>query len=381
MDPKTKFQLFKQHKYFCSAPWNLLYVHTNGQVKLCTKSSSTAGNVNETPIAEILSGSRRKQIKTQMLNDQAPEDCRACHNLENAGDGSSTYHYLRNMYNQQFIHQDIDYSDLDQFRLGAVDLHWSSICDLKCITCWHEQSSSIAVEQGLPIQHVPTKTALQIIEYIVANQSTLTEVYLSGGEPTLIKYNLNLLEQLEKRKDLLIRVNTNMMWKQNNAIIQEILKFPNVMFTCSADNMGSKFEYIRRDASWSRFLDNLKFLRTQQVEVRINSVFFVLSANDLIRTIDFFKNEYQIENFTINQCAMGHTYLRSRNLPEHIKEQIKNSLEQAKIKYANNLNLIGSFNNCLTELSHSKDESYTDYFDQVDQLSKTNFKLYFPELA
>ena len=152
-------------------------------------------------------------------------------------------------------------------------------------------------------------------------------MYFSGGEPTLIKYNLNLLKQLEKRDDLLIRVNSNLMWDTDNSIVKEILKFPNVMFTCSADNLDQKFEYIRRGATWERFVSNLKYLSTfSNVKLRINSVFFVLSAFDLLDTIDYFYTHFEINDFTINQCGMGHTYFRCRNLSSNFKESIKTKL-------------------------------------------------------
>ena len=381
MDSKTKFWLFRNNESFCSVPWNLLYVWVDGQIKTCTFGKKSFGNIHNSDINEILANPEISKLKSSMLADISVDNCQLCRSFENSGNGHNTYGFIRNMYNEKFLHQNVNYTNTDEFVLGAVDLHWSSICDLKCVTCWAKQSSSIALEQGLPIQHTKTEVALKLIDFIVSNQSTLKEVYLSGGEPTLIKYNLKLLSQLEKRNDLLIRVNSNLMWDQDNSIIQEVLKFPNVMFTCSTDNLGTKFEYIRRGASWSRFIENLNFLSDRpNVEIRINSVFFVLSALDLVDTIDYFQNNYQIKNFTINQCLMGHTYLRCRNLPNLIKDQVRANINRAQAKYANDLNLVGSFNNCLDELNHPQSESYQEYFDKIDQLAGTSFQSVFSEL-
>jgi organic radical activating enzyme len=339
------------------------------------------GNVHLTDIKDILADQRIQQMKSSMIDDHSVNNCRACHTLENSGIDGQEYGYLRNMYNEMFVDQEINYVDTTQFKLGAVDLHWSGICDLKCITCWAKQSSSIAIEQGLPIQHIKTDIALKLIDFITDNQSTLQEVYLSGGEPTLIKYNLNLLQKLDKRKDLLIRVNSNMMWDQNNSIVQEILKFPKVMFTCSADNTGKKFEYVRRGADWNKFTENLNYLQQfPNVEIRINSVFFVLSALDLSSTIDYFHNHYNIDNFTINQCSMGHTYYRCRNLPPNIKNITKEHLMVTREKYSHNLNLVGCINNCLQELNEQASESYVHHLELIDQLAGTTWQERFPEL-
>jgi hypothetical protein len=171
------------------------------------------------------------------------------------------------------------------------------------------------------------------------------------------------------------------MWEQDNSIIQEVIKFPNVLFTCSADNIGSKFEYIRRGASWDRFDRNLRFLQQHSnIEIRINSVFFVLSALELIDTINYFAKHYNIDNFTINQCGMGQTHLRCRNLSDILKERVKNNIQQAIINYSNNQNLIGQFTNCLEELTHIKTENYLDYFVNIDKLQGSSFEKTFLEL-
>lgn len=380
ISPKQKFMLFKRTKNFCSAPWNLLFVDTDGGIKTCNK-GAVLGNCHNESLNNILKNQHFQIIKTMINQDHISYNCRSCIALENSGAGSHSYEHIRGMYNEMFKNQTIDYTDVTAFQLGAVDLHWSSICDLKCITCWAKQSSSIAHEQQLPVRHTDTKTAYQIIEFIVQNQKNIKEVYLSGGEPSLIKYNLRLLEQLTKSQDLLIRVNSNLMWQTDNEIIQEILKFPKVLFTCSADNVSTKFEYIRRGAKWETFVKNLEFLRQYStVDLRINLVFFALSALDLHSTIDYFYHKHNIRDFSINQCGMGHTYLQSRNMPEQIKKQVCNSIENIKENHADLLNLIGCLNNCLEEIKLPKQEDYAPYLDGIDSLAGTNWQQIFPEL-
>lgn len=380
ISPKQKFQLFKQSKNFCSAPWNLLYVWTDGSVKTCTKGLQNLGNIQVENLDGILNNLQSNTIKQKMLDDHVVDNCRKCIKLENEGTGGKKYKHLRNLYNEMFKFQDVDY-DSNNFKLGALDLHWSSTCNLKCVTCWAQQSSSIAQEQNLPVQHTPSTIAYPLIDWIVENQQTLKEVYLSGGEPSLIKYNLYLLEKLEKRPDLLIRVNSNLTWDKNNKIIQEILRFPNVLFTCSSDGIGKKFNYIRRGADWSVFEQNIKYLQQFPVKLRINSVNTVMTALDLTDSIDFYLDKYSIDDYTINQCEMEHTYLRTRNMPDQIKPVIKNKIIAAIKKYNYNLNLVGCLQNCLHELEHTKSENYSDFLDNIDILANTNWRQVFPELV
>jgi len=380
ISPKQKFQLFKKSNNFCSAPWNLLYVWTDGSIKTCTKGYENLGNIQTESIDSILNNSKFNSIRQQIRQDQQIRNCDKCIKLENEGTGRKKYRHLRNLYNEMFRLQDVDY-DNTSFKLGALDLHWSSTCNLKCVTCWAQQSSSIAQEQNLPVLHTPSSIAYPLINWILENQQSLKEVYLSGGEPSLIKYNLYLLEKLEKRPDLLIRVNSNLTWEINNKIIQEILKFPNVLFTCSSDSIGSKFNYIRRGADWTVFERNIRFLQQFPVKIRVNSVYSVLTALDLTDTIDFYNDKFGITDYTINQCGMEHTYLRTRNISDQIKPEIRNKITATINKYNYNLNLIGSLKNCLRELEQRKTEDYRPFLDNIDSLAKTNWRQVFPELV
>jgi len=379
-DPKTRFKLFKQNKHFCTAPWNLLYVGMDGTVKPCTR-SKVFGDLNTNTIEEIMSNDKFKTLKEDILQDRITDNCKKCLSFENITDAGK-FASLRNLYNELGIESSVDHTDVSQFKLAALDLHWSSICDLKCVTCWHEQSSSIAREQNMPVKHTPPVVANKLIDYIVNNQNELKEIYMSGGEPTLIKYNLKLLQQIEKRSDLLIRVNSNMQWQQDNAIIQEILKFPNVMFTCSIDGLGEKFDYIRRGGNWNVTLNNIKFLQAQpNVDLRANTVFFVLTAQEIPDIIDYFMQEIGAIDHTINQVTMGQEKLRCRNLPAKIKRQVKTKLEDYLVKYSNNLNISGNLKNCLMELEHDSVDDYRQHFDNIDLLQGSNWRNLYPELT
>ena len=381
MDAKQKFQLFRRSKHFCSAPWNLLYVGVDGSVETCTR-GSIIGNANTDTISNIVTNNKYQNLRQDILDDKITDNCKNCLQTENIS-SAGKYTGLRNHYNRLGVHSTVDHSDKKQFKLAAIDLHWSSLCDLKCVTCWAVQSSSIAREENKPVNHTPPETANRVIDYVVNNQSELREIYLSGGEPTLIKYNLKLLKQIEKRSDLIVRVNSNMQWRQDNQVLKEILKFPNVLFTCSIDGMGPKFNYIRRGGNWDRTVENIKFLMKQpNVDLRANTVFFVLTAQDIPNIIDYFMEEVGCIDHTINQVHMGQDDLRCRNLPSTVKVEVKKKLEKCFEKYQSNLNIAGNLKNCFFELDNDGDQShYRKYFDMIDQRQGSNWRKLFPELA
>ena len=381
MDHKQKFFLFKQSKNFCAVPWNHVKIDVDGEVRTCVKGTEVLGNINQQSLASILQSPVLAQIRQDLVADRATPNCQRCRSLDNQSE-SGQYRYLKDMYNDLFVKSPVDYNDATQFVLSGVDLHWSSTCNLKCVTCWARQSSAIAQEAHIPILTVDRTRADQVVDWIVSNQQHLREVYLSGGEPTLIKHNLRLLQQLTPREDLLLRVNTNMTFEPDNVIMRELLKFPRVLITASADALGKRFEYIRQGADWNKFLANLDWLSKTHVQWRLNSVFFVASAAGLLHTQDFFRQQYGFDDFTINQCSMEQHSLMARNLPVSVKTNLIKTFEQEIHTRVQDRNLVGQLENCIAELTQeSNGVSYQEYFGSIDQRRGTCWHQVFEELA
>lgn len=379
MTPKEKFFLFKQSKNFCSVPWNHVKIDTDGSILTCVNGKYNLGNIKEHNIDTVLNTPDVVKLRENLRQDLPDTNCLHCKRLENTQDYS--YRYLRDLYNSTFLQSTADYDNANDFVLNGIDLHWSSTCNLKCIMCWSKQSSSIAQEMGEPIRHVPAAAAQKIIDFVVGNQHTLKEIYLSGGEPTLIKHNLNLLRSLRKDLDFLIRINTNLTFSDNNPILQELKKFPRVLFTISADVANrEKFNYIRRGAEWDVFVKNLTQLKKTHFTWRVNSVFFVATALHLPDTQEYFMKNFDIHDFTINQVELGHTNLQCRNLSDSLKQQAIIKLTSHKQKYQHNKNLEGQLANCLIELQRPAEESYENFFNDIDVRADTDWKKTFWEL-
>jgi radical SAM protein with 4Fe4S-binding SPASM domain len=380
MDPKKKFYLFKQSENFCSVPWNYLKINMDGAVNTCVNGSSPLGNIHSDSIDDLIASPTLKSIKQNSYNNIEDSNCRRCLTFEHSQ--GVDYQYLRGLYNSMFVKTPVDYSDPEDFKLAGLDLHWGSTCNLKCITCWAKQSSAIAQEQGVPILNVSTQAADSLIDYVIDHQEHLKEIYLSGGEPTLIKHNLRLLQRLNKDTDCEIRINTNMMFDLDNQIINELKKFPNVLFTISADSsVPERFNYIRRGASWDKFMANLDALMPLHFRWRVNSVFFVGSAMTLADTQQYFMDRFGITDFTINQMFMDHMTMRARNLPATVKADVQARLLAHREKYSNNSNLSGQIVNCLKELEQVGSDDYKPYFDNIDSIAGTNWRRVFAELV
>lgn len=379
MDPRKKFWLFKQSQHFCAVPWNHFEVWSTGDIRTCSKGSSF-GNINETSIEDILNSNKIKSIKDDLLADKFNTNCSGCHKLTTQGK-----HYdLRNHYNPMFKSFDIDYENTQAFELHGIDLHWNNTCNFKCVYCNPGQSSLIAEEQKLPVRKSSTENINKIIEMIVKNQYIMKEIYFSGGEPLLIKYNATLLAQI-KNKELPLRINSNIsVANDSNAVFAEIKKFKNVLWTVSAEATGERFSYIRNGGTWTGFTDNLENIKKLGHNIRLNSVFFIGSLSTIFDNIEYFIVNHNVTDITINQLA-GHSYLRARNAGPDLKERTLARLEKllASGLVPPESNSYYNILRCQKELQLPADDKtgYVTYFDQLDRLRNTSWRNIFNELA
>jgi molybdenum cofactor biosynthesis enzyme MoaA len=379
MDPKKKFFLFKQSQYFCAVPWNHFEVWSNGEIRTCSK-GKTFGNINTDSIESILNNPIIRGIKHDLVHDQFNTNCTGCHRLTTPEE-----HFdLRNHYNPMLQKFDIDYDNLDAFELNAIDLHWDHTCNFKCVYCNPQQSSLIAQEQGIPVTRSDNDNIDKIIELIIRNQYHIKEIYLSGGEPLLIKHNARLLSQLSNT-DLPIRINSNISHAvETNAVFNQLTRFTNVLWTLSADAMDDKFNYIRSGGDWVEFLSRLDGICNLGHNLRINLVWFIGSVGTIFDTIEFFIQNYSITDITINQLY-GHPYLQVRNAPKSAKvlakEKLTKLLESGLI--TSKSNAWYNIARCLKELELPPEDpvGYIKYFDNLDQLRGTNWRSTFPELT
>ena len=151
------------------------------------------------------------------------------------------------------------------------------------------------------------------------------------------------------------------------------------MFTISADALYDKFDYIRRGSDWNLFVKNLEILQKYHFKWRVNSVFFACSAFDLLDTMNYFRSNFNIHDFTINQLQLEHTTIRARNLPSETKNICIQKYNE-EIQKNIDTNLMGQLLNCLDELNQDKTESYTSFLDSIDAKEGKNWRNIFPEL-
>ena len=379
MDPKKKFHLFKTNKNFCVVPWTNFEIYTNGDIRTCGVGKDTFGNVNETDIMEILTKNPTlKRIKTNMLNDRPDSNCIECQHRSITDENFS---YLRDHYNPKLVKEDVDYENIENFDLRFIDLHWSNVCNLKCVMCGPDQSSLIAKAENVFVSPVKKENIEKINQMVIKNQTLIKEIYMSGGEPFYIPYNHVLLKQITN-KDIPIRINTNMHWKPNNKLFQILKTFNNVQLTMSADALYDKFNYIRNGSNWDTFMKNLRFVKQNtNFDIRVNTIFSVINAIDICNLIKFFYFEEQIQDITINTLYLPKE-IDARNYPNNKKEKIVNDIKELiNTISTKHINLISNLKNCINQIQLDNEYEYNNCLDSITKSHTKKWQLIFEDLV
>ena len=351
------------NRHFCPMPWTGLMYNSNGTVKNCIRSDEQTGllgNVKDTPIEEILLGSKNVTKQENITNNKPAAGCQTCYELEHDKQGfdiiSDRIFYIR-----EFKKVPLDTYRVNNFDLQTIDVRWTNLCNFACVYCSPEFSSRLANELNVKIETPAEKQAADFKAYIFKHAKDLKHVYLAGGEPLLMKENLELLKELNP--DVNLRINTNLS-KVDTGVFDAVCKFKNVHWTVSAETTKDEFEYIRFGGRWQDFLDNLNTLRKLDHKISFNMLWFLLNYDSVFGYVDYLKRLGFHNNSFIIGALLTPDYLNIRHLPEHVLNLLKSKL-QSRINENPGYLLEDSYRNMLHYIAQPVEKNLTNFFEQL----------------
>jgi len=353
--------------YFCPMPWTGLMYNFDGKVKNCIRSVETMpiGNIQDTPIDQIVLGSENINRQNSIADQTPVPSCQTCYDLERGKKGidiiSDRVFYIREL--KQVPTTTYQPGNFD---LQTVDARWSNLCNFSCVYCSPEFSSKWADELKIKVATPSLDQQENFKQYIYQHTPNLKHVYLAGGEPLLMKENLELLKKLNS--DVQLRINTNLS-KVDTQIFEEVCKFKNVHWTVSAETIEDEFEYIRFGGKWSDFLDNLKIINKLNHKISFNMLHFILNYDSIFECIDYFKKLGFHNNSFVIGALLNPDYLNIRHLPDDVLQSVKNKLE-IRINEAPGYLLEDSYRNMLHYLQQSIEKNLANSFAKLAQLDQ-----------
>lgn len=353
---------------FCPMPWTGLMYNFDGTVKNCIRSAGNIGNLKNQNIQEILLGPVNLETQSRMLQDQPGKDCHTCYDLER---GKKSFDIVSDRI---FYIRELKSLSLDTYResnhdLRSIDVRWSNLCNFACVYCMPEYSSRWASELDIQCQQPTAEQVEQFKTYILSNADNLKHVYLAGGEPLLMKQNLELLEALKQSNpDVNLRINTNLS-TVDSKVFDAICEFKHVHWTVSVESMAEEFEYIRYGGSWQDFLTNLSQIKKLDHKISFNMLYFLLNFRSLFQCVDFLRSlGYHANSFIIG-ALIGPSYLNIRNLPNHVLDSIAQTLQTRLAERPGHL-LEDSYKNLLFYIKQPFAANLLESIDKIQAMDR-----------
>lgn len=370
-------------KTFCVLPWMHLATNASGNLRVCCnstpgknfikKSDGTPYKIYRDDIQEAWNSPDYHEIRTQLLNNERPAICERCFREEDSG-----IHSARMAWNAKW-QQDREYSIDAPYTIEYVDIRLGNLCNLKCRMCnpyasnmwvkeWHLVENALSPDEYQRLSNMTWPEHERTWENLFGIADTVKEIYLTGGEPTIIKEQHRLLDYFIDRgtsHKIKLKYNTNLTNVPQH-LIDKWAKFKSIQLNCSIDAVGELDRYIRYPSNWNKIVENFEAIRQVKncnIEIHCTvQMYNILRLPDLIRWAEPFG--YKIYFNILNHPE----YLNIRCLPTHLKvqaqEQLTPFLELPKVKgiidYMNAedwSDKLALFYNYTHELDKSREES------------------------
>lgn len=306
-------------KSFCVMPWVHLATEPNGDVKICCLSNTTVKNnqkqkfnLGQHNVDEIYNSESLCNIRKRMLNGEKIPECNHCWVEESAGGISQRMnHTTQWITNHPEFVDTVNESLLNNFQVSYspkyYDFRFGNLCNLKCRSCGSLSSNQINKEyKELKLKHPNTPyfndhgdkydninswyKSSMFKSNIYGDLNSIEQIYLTGGEPTLIEENHELLENIikENRQDnVKIIFNTNMTNLRND-FYGLISQFKQVEIYMSVDGYKDTQEYLRYPSNWTQIDQNIRKLMTLPTSISIVAV-PVIQITNLGNIVEFFE--------------------------------------------------------------------------------------------
>jgi len=269
----------------CLASKHNLFLDTTGQVTFCCN-NSTALDYDLAKTETALTGQVATVIQHDLDNGVAHASCRQCWVEQEQGVDS-----FRNSYNQMYPHLD----QLSEPALKTLHVQYDNTCNLTCIYCGPKFSSKWA---NLTRTIEPYRAPIDFSDAALENLEMIT---LAGGEPSLIKSNIKLLDrllQLNPRCEVII--NTNLYQINNNPVFEKLYQFQNSTVIASFESTGDRYDYIRYGSEWTEFRQNFANIVDRVGRVQASMILFPLSMGGIQDAIQFALNYIPASEIYIN---------------------------------------------------------------------------------
>ena len=356
---------------------------------------------------DYMSSSYVETMKEQMRQGIWPKICQTCARAEDNGIISK-----RERRNKWWMDEGHSMDDLESVtEVRRIDLRLSNLCNLACCSCDGKDSSMLTEESVKFYDTIPRHLKMsydankdknlrepyseehvnQLIEMISPN----SEVYITGGEPSLIKGVSRLLERLiEKGYNRTVKLQFNSNFAAfNQQWINLVSEFDQGHMMISVDATKDVAEYVRYHSKWDKIDTNVKNFLTQSPPGWQTSIFVTpsaLNAFNLKHLTQWFYEELKplvprtyTLNLTVENFLTRPNYFSMSSLSDNAKLAMKAELENIIKSFPLQGSSVSDFNEIIKYMmipGRSDMHAMIDALERFDKMRGTNWRTVLPEL-
>jgi hypothetical protein len=386
----------------CVLPWMHLASHPNGGVSLCCRSNHTDAiswamkpkttqlqTFDNTNILTIANSDNFVRVRQEMMEGKEPVECEGCWKDEAAGLVS------KRMYeNERWAHivPELEQTArLTKPNYRYVELRLGNVCNNACVTCnsfssskWYADEVKIAKDlpwfKLRPMENFKWHDRPEFYDELAELSKDVEEIYINGGEPTLIKAHFGYLEKLIANGQA---QQVHLVYSLNMMDIPDRLAdlwqhFKRVTVNCSVDDYGARNFYIRWPSNWVDTVNSIKKLDTiHTVDWHVTQTVSIFNVFNLDKLDDWLR--YSFDKNTAHNFVLYPDYFSLQAVPDHLKAQLKSKYEYkfddykrnelfAKLDMPWNPELTARANEFITSLDKSRGLNYQEYVPELGKI-------------
>ena len=353
----------KQDAWFCSIPFNQIYVEMNGNYQACCFGADSKISVEDMTLKEWMIDSKyMNDVRTEMLDPNSDlkaveKSCFRCREDEKKYGRSRRTNCMKIQTNTpdhwdgisrvaEIFRASGGLFDIDE-RIFELQLKvWGSQCNLDCYMCHHVNSTTrmnSAFKHDLWNDNIWKKKSIiaadvknaikdrvkpnNIVEQCIELAPYTRSIKLIGGEPLIMKKQYEMLDKIIETghsKEIIIKYQTNFTKMQagKHRFIDYVKHFKEVRMVGSVDGIGKVNDYMRRKSSWEEIENNIQMLQDfDNVFVDFNGLVSILSVMRFYEVPDYVAGNSMITALNWSMLEWPR-HLQPCNLPQPIKDKL-----------------------------------------------------------
>ena len=292
---------------FCVLPWVNITVDPDGAIKPCCishdyikKEDGTKFNLGYDSIDDIYNSKEYVELRQKMLDNEYISGCDVCYHNEKTGRQS------RRLINNEQYKDVVPTTTESNLKIKFFDLRFGNLCNLKCRMCSPANSNQIAKEiteinneeysKFYPLFDLDSEEWWEtdtFDENIKSQVDNIDTIYMTGGEPTVIEKNFDImgeLIELDKSKDITLIINTNLT-NTNPRFYQYLPNFKSVILQLSIDGYEGVQEYLRYPSRFSQIDESIhKLIEMENVKLWATPVIQIGNLNKIVDLFKYFED-------------------------------------------------------------------------------------------